>query len=226
MIPNFKEASKMFEFREDGNWFEHNRENLDGEIRARLEEIKKSLELAEESANMEKFNELREHVKEYDFKDTIILEELEKDFARVERAINRSVSWTFAYLLRYYRREKGISLKELKEETGITASYINRLERGYKKAPSLGIVEKLADALDIPVHVLLGGTKEDIENKDISEIFFNEHVTFLGKELGAKQRVALLDILNFVIGEENWKNNFTAGIKLIDLVDKFHIDEN
>ena len=79
MIPNFKEASKMFEFREDGNWFEHNRENLDGEIRARLEEIKKSLELAEESANMEKFNELREHVKEYDFKDTIILEELEKD---------------------------------------------------------------------------------------------------------------------------------------------------
>lgn len=216
----------MFEFKKDGNWFEHNKNNLDGKTRARLEEIKNSLELAEESANMGQLNELREYVKKCDFKDAVILEELEKDFSRVERAIDRSVSWEFAYLLRYYRREKGISLKELEGKTGITTSYINRLERGHKKAPSLGIVEKLADALDVPVYVLLGGSKKDMESKDISEIFFNEHVTFLGKELGPKQRVALLDILNFIINEENWKNSYIAGIELMDLVDKFYISEN
>jgi transcriptional regulator with XRE-family HTH domain len=212
----------MFEYNKNGNWYKLNRDKLDEETREKLKKIKKSLELAEESVNIEKLNELREYVKECDFKDFVILEELDKDFSRVESAINRSVSWEFAYLLRYYRRERGISLKELGEETGITPSYINRLERGYKKAPSLGIVGKLADALDVPVYVLLGGNEEKVENKDIPEVFFDRNITFSGKDLSMEQRASLLDILNFVIDEENWKNNYTAGIELMDLVDKYH----
>lgn len=212
----------MFEYNQKGNWFEKNKDTLDKETRKKLEKIKRKLELAEGSANMENFNAIKQYVKECEFEDKTIKEELKKDFVRVERAIDRSVSWEFAYFLRYYRRLRGYSLKELEEKTGITASYINRLERGYKKAPSLGLVEKLAEGLEIPVYVLLGGSEEDIKGRDISEIIFNQDVTFLGKEINMKQRAVLMDIINFILDEENWRNNYTAGIELMSLVDKFY----
>lgn len=54
------------------------------------------------------------------------------------------------------REEKGLTLVELSNLSGVSVGYLCHLERGSRKNPSIKIMEKISDAL----------------NKTISEIFF------------------------------------------------------
>lgn len=58
--------------------------------------------------------------------------------------------------LKELRIKKGYSLDELAKLSGISVSYMNELEKGLKKNPSLDIVHKIAIAL----------------NQDIVDIFY------------------------------------------------------
>lgn len=60
--------------------------------------------------------------------------------------------------IRKYRKEKGLTLKELASKLGITASYLCHLERGSRKNPSIELMKKISKELD----------------KTINEIFFFE----------------------------------------------------
>lgn len=126
----------------------------------------------------------------------------------------------FGYLLRYYRKQKGLSLKELEKKTGVTASYINRLERGYKKSPSLSLVKELAEALEVPVYMLLGG-EDKIEVEDISHIIC-KLTSYQGKKLNLKQKETLIKIINLILDKENYKSNYLPKNELMKLVDKFY----
>lgn len=91
-------------------------------------------------------------------------------FERMIRILNkrveRSISENFGSLIKHLREEKGYSLKEMEELTGVSASYIHRIEKGERKAPSLKIIEKLAEVLDQDVYDLLevahSGSEEDL----------------------------------------------------------------
>ncbi len=54
------------------------------------------------------------------------------------------------------REEKGMTLLELSNKSGVSVGYLCHLEKGSRKNPSVKIMEKISDAL----------------NKTISEIFF------------------------------------------------------
>lgn len=54
----------------------------------------------------------------------------------------------FGELLNELRTSREMTLQELEEKTGITASYIYRLEIG-KNQPSLRVLEQLADVLNV-----------------------------------------------------------------------------
>ena len=54
------------------------------------------------------------------------------------------------------RLEKGITLVKLSEMSGVSVGYLCHLEKGSRKNPSIGIMEKISKAL----------------NKSITEIFF------------------------------------------------------
>jgi transcriptional regulator with XRE-family HTH domain len=45
---------------------------------------------------------------------------------------------------------------ELPKRAGVTTAYLNQLEHGKRKNPSLDILKKLAKALGVPVTELLG----------------------------------------------------------------------
>ena len=57
--------------------------------------------------------------------------------------------------LRYYRKEKNMSMRDLSKKSNVSSSYISDLENGKNNKPSVDVVEKLADALKIPVTKLL-----------------------------------------------------------------------
>jgi putative transcriptional regulator len=48
----------------------------------------------------------------------------------------------------YYRNKKGMSQTELAKKLGISASYLNRIEKGTKD-PSLRLAVRIAHALDV-----------------------------------------------------------------------------
>lgn len=57
--------------------------------------------------------------------------------------------------LKLLRESKGLTLKELSENSGVHLSYISSLERGEKSNPSIDVVKKLSKALDITEQELL-----------------------------------------------------------------------
>ncbi|OBK20812.1 DNA-binding protein [Mycobacterium asiaticum] len=53
-------------------------------------------------------------------------------------------------LLRAVRRQRGLTLERLAEQTGLTKSYLSKIERGHS-TPSIAVAIKVARALDVDV---------------------------------------------------------------------------
>ena len=56
---------------------------------------------------------------------------------------------TFGDALAYFRSERGLSLRELDQLSGVDHAYIYRLERGDKTAPSANVMGSLSRALKL-----------------------------------------------------------------------------
>ena len=63
-----------------------------------------------------------------------------------------SIKSIFGKNLKYYRKEKKLSQEQLSEKVDITVKHLSEIERGIVFA-SAGLIEKLAQTLDIPVFV-------------------------------------------------------------------------
>lgn len=57
--------------------------------------------------------------------------------------------------IKYCRKHRGITLEELSNKTGISKAYLSRLENGGKINPSLIILEKIANVLQVELTFLI-----------------------------------------------------------------------
>lgn len=57
--------------------------------------------------------------------------------------------------IRELRIKSGLSLNKLSKQTGISKSYLSFLERGIKSNPSLEILNKIAEALNVDIDYLI-----------------------------------------------------------------------
>jgi len=64
--------------------------------------------------------------------------------------------------LRYARMMKTLTLRELREQSGVTLTTLSRLENNLIDSPRMGTVRKLADALDVDAGWLLTGAMVDL----------------------------------------------------------------
>ena len=65
-----------------------------------------------------------------------------------------------AALLRAHRRRAGLTLEALAVRTGLTKSYLSKVERGIR-TPSIAVALKIAGALDADVSQLFSGNPDD-----------------------------------------------------------------
>ncbi|WP_254871150.1 helix-turn-helix domain-containing protein [Bacillus sp. Marseille-Q1617] len=65
-------------------------------------------------------------------------------------------------ILKHYRDERGLTINELSQLAGISKSYISSIERGLQKNPSIQVLQKLADTLNISLTQLLKFKSDDI----------------------------------------------------------------
>jgi XRE family transcriptional regulator of biofilm formation len=67
------------------------------------------------------------------------------------------------------RTKKGITLTGFSKLSGVSKSYLSFIERGKQNNPSIEVIEKLAYALDVDVHEILGEqhrSKKRVEHLD------------------------------------------------------------
>lgn len=60
----------------------------------------------------------------------------------------------FGQNVRYYRKEKKLTLEMAAELCDISSRYLGRIERG-KQSATIDVIEKISKGLDVPVEKLL-----------------------------------------------------------------------
>lgn len=93
------------------------------------------------------------------------------------------------------RKNKKLSQKELAKQVGISASYIQQLELGQKNNPSLEILIKLGDILDIPLDLL--ANEIDIDDlQQIKNVLLNKKSQKSEKPMELKDAILLTELLS------------------------------
>lgn len=115
----------------------------------------------------------------------------------------RSISVNFGTMLRYYRENKGMSLAQLQAATNISASYIQRLESGSRRAPSFPILKLLASALEVDMADLIDvALKSDDESKDISTLILGSEYTIDNETASPDIKQYLMALINLIISHD------------------------
>lgn len=56
--------------------------------------------------------------------------------------------------IRYFRNQKGLSLKDISDEASIAIGYLSDLERGLRNNPSKDVMTRIAKVLDETVQAI------------------------------------------------------------------------
>ncbi len=110
----------------------------------------------------------------------------------------------FGNYIRFTRKRKGLSLSEVSQASGISISYLNRMENGKRKAPSIPILKQLSNALEITIMDLMQRSLETNEPKikDIREVLLDSNYTIHGKEVPEKVRLIISEIIEHIFSNE------------------------
>nr|WP_231620637.1 helix-turn-helix domain-containing protein [Fictibacillus sp. 7GRE50] len=95
-----------------------------------------------------------------------------------------------------YRTEKGLSITALAEKAGVAKSYISALERNIQQNPSIQLLEKIAEVLDISVDHLI---KEEVNNEELDQEWANLVKEAMGSGVSKEQFKEFLEF-------NKWKN--------------------
>ncbi|MDQ0196569.1 helix-turn-helix domain-containing protein [Paenibacillus wynnii] len=70
------------------------------------------------------------------------------------------------------RLEKDLSLSELADRAHVAKSYLSNVERNIQSNPSIMFIEKIADALQVSMHILLYGELSETEEALLDSDWF------------------------------------------------------
>ena len=114
----------------------------------------------------------------------------------------REIHQSIGPRIKYFRERKKLSLHDLELKTGISASYLNRLENNYRKAPSLPILELIATSLDIPLFELLNVPKPSDNLHPVGELLLAADYTINGKLATNAMKVAICELVDTVLDSD------------------------
>ena len=92
--------------------------------------------------------------------------------------------------LRTLRRQQSLSLEQLGERTGLTKSYLSKLERGLSE-PSISTVLRLAEAYGVGVSQLVGGGDGEAQDEVVSLVRVADREVLQRRGLGSEYHYEL-----------------------------------
>lgn len=122
----------------------------------------------------------------------------------IQNRLKRNTDLAFSEWLRNTRKEKKMTLQEVADKSDTSVSYIQRLEKGKRKLPSLPIVQSIADALGAPRHEVLtivSGESDDSKPTPIFDVVRQGNYLLKGQEVESEQRKLLEELLRAALNE-------------------------
>lgn len=102
------------------------------------------------------------------------------------------VRQTFIQNMKYYRKQAGLTQEKLAEAIGMSTSYIGDME-ARERFPSAETIDKIANALNIPVSVLFN---EKGSPDSIKTTFADTYSSSLQEELSKRINVVISEVCN------------------------------
>jgi transcriptional regulator with XRE-family HTH domain len=105
------------------------------------------------------------------------------------------------------RKNKGLSQKQLAEMVGINTSHLSRLENG-RYQPSVEVLKKLADALQVSTDYLLSATDDEAEEIRIQDQSFADKIRLLDS-LDGKEKETVINVIDAMLTKKKMLNLLT-----------------
>ena len=104
------------------------------------------------------------------------------------------------------RKIKGLRLKDVAENAGMSIAYLNRLEGNKRSNPSFSILTRLANTLEVSIFDLMQIHLKvnEPETKDIRDIILEGNYMINGKEVSEKIRIIIGDIMELAL-DNGWQ---------------------
>lgn len=113
---------------------------------------------------------------------------------------NRAVSLNFGCMIKYLREQRNLTLEDLSKSTGISKSYISRLEVSQRKAPTIPVVKVLADGLGVEMSELLEVANIKANDiKSLSTLILSNNFIIDGQVAGGDIKEKIIAILDVII---------------------------
>ncbi|TFE01695.1 helix-turn-helix domain-containing protein [Jeotgalibacillus salarius] len=106
-----------------------------------------------------------------------------------------------------YRVEKGYTLSELAEKAGVSKSYLSNIERNLKQNPSIQLLEKVANVLEVDLkELLLSVQTADKPSEDEWTNFLNELNSSKLEGVEIKDYLSILAYIKWKKKQDDQKN--------------------
>lgn len=129
--------------------------------------------------------------------------------------------------IKFRREKKGLRLTDLAEKSEISIAYLSKLENCRRKKPSIPMLKKLADVLEVSVMDLLQIYLKiyDSETKDIRDVLLDGDYTIEGRKVPEEVRRLLSEILERIFSKE-WQQENNSDILHENLIRKIkHLND-
>jgi XRE family transcriptional regulator, master regulator for biofilm formation len=100
------------------------------------------------------------------------------------------------------RKKRGLSLTELAERAKISKSYLSNIERNLNKNPSIQVLSKIANVLEVDLKSLL----ETSQNRDSEKKIENEWIDFVNELKDSGMEKENIKEFKTLIEFIKWKN--------------------
>lgn len=98
--------------------------------------------------------------------------------------------------IRQERKARGFTLEELASAACMNTSFLHYIEKN-KKKPSLGMVQRIAEALGVPIEQLFRGSP----TKSQPEVAMAQKVGFILRDANARKRAMILRVIKTLVKE-------------------------
>lgn len=105
------------------------------------------------------------------------------------------------------RKNKGLGQKQLAEMVDINAAHLSRLETG-RYQPSVEVLKKLADALQVSTDYLLSDTDDEAEEIKIKDRSFADKIRLLDS-LDDKEKETVINVIDAMLTKKKMLNLLT-----------------
>ncbi|UOQ49617.1 helix-turn-helix transcriptional regulator [Gracilibacillus caseinilyticus] len=138
----------------------------------------------------------------------------------------REISSKFAVAIREKRKQLGLSLEEVSEQSpsSPSPSYISRLERYERRNPTFSLMVDLANCLGMDLNSLFR-LSINIEDKgeDVVDLFQNNSFSIEGEIVNSMEiRAKLMEIVRTIIYEMNVNVSYKDALNLLEKIREFH----